>query len=429
MPFTTLTLTTLLTLASAKIIQVDFNRTVVAPPKPKNLIPNFSLQSVTVPLENDFVLYSAKIQVGTPPQEFEVQVDTGSSDLWLGTTFKKNQSSTFKELYPGEFHIRYGDHTYANGDWVEDTVVLEGVTIPKQEFGYATNYTVDHLILGIGLPALEAAKKEYINVPKALYLNGDISSYAYSLYLDSLEATSGSLLLGGVDSSKYTGPLLTLPLISSNAFWVTLSNLNIKSEHSNKTTNALNVTGAALLDSGTTLTYLPTTSYQTILKAWNVDIDKDYGAIIPEYRLHELQNEYLEYNLQGAKIKVSASQLFAPATTGDDLNTVAEYPNGQKAYWLLIQDNGNRTDDLILGDTFLRSAYVVYNLASLQVSLAQANYSPGEPKLEEINNGLNEVPGATPVRHWGAVYSNVPISTTVSYTPTEYTLNPRPVPY
>lgn len=423
MHFTTFSL---LGLASAKVIQLDFNRTVQSLPKAQDKIPGFARVDLTVPLENDFVLYSAKIQIGTPPQEFEVQIDTGSSDLWVDTSFKTNQSSTFKELYPGQFSIAYQDGTYANGDWVEDTVTLEGVQIPKQQLGLATNLTVDHLILGVGLPSLEAASKEYINVPKALYLNGDISAYAYSLYLNSLQATQGSLLLGGVDKSKYSGELKTVPQISAYRFSITLSKLDIKSETSNKSVNALNVTGKAVLDSGTTLSYLPTQTLETILKTWKLDADSDYGYIIPEYRLQELQDEYLEYNLQGIKIKVAASQLFAPAYTGDNLNTVAEYPNGQKAYWLLLGDAGG-TDGLVLGDTFLRSAYVVYNLASLQISLAQADFSGGEPQIEEIDTGLNAVPGASPVEEWGAVYSNVPITTTVNYTPTQYTLNPRPV--
>lgn len=443
MKFSTLTLTTLLAAVSAgKVIQLDFSRSVTTSPSKqrKVILPKGQKIDLTIPVENDLVLYSAKVQVGTPEQEFLVQVDTGSSDLWLYDTkdvcigggcsqyglFATNASSTYKELLPGQFEISYGDHTYAKGDWVEDTVTIEGVKIPKQQFGLAKNTTATPAILGIGLPSLEAAEKEYINIPKSLYLNGDIGSWTYSLYLSSLEATQGSILFGGIDKSHFSGPLKTVPVISTYAFWVTLSKLDIKSETKNKTVNALDVPGQVLLDSGTTLTYLPSQSYQTILKDWGVDIDPDYGAIIPEYKLHQLQDEYLEYNLQGVKIKVSASQLFYPAYTGDNLNTVAEYPNGQKAYELLIADNGNGTEGLILGDSFLRSAYVVYDLPNLQISLAQADYSGGDAQIEPIDPGLNAVPGATPVEEWGAVYSNVPISTTVSYDPTTYTLFPRP---
>ncbi|AOW06956.1 YALI0F10549p [Yarrowia lipolytica CLIB122] len=443
MKFSILALTTLLAAVSAgKVIQLDFVRTTSSSPirQKKITLPKGLKVDLAIPVENDLVLYSAKVQVGSPEQEFVVQVDTGSSDLWLYDSsdlcigggckqyglFNTNASSTFKDILPGKFGISYGDGSYAKGDWAEDTVTIQGVKIPKQQFGLAKNTTATPAILGIGLTGLEAAEKEYNNVPKSLYLNGDIGSYTYSLYLDDLEATQGSILFGGIDKSHFSGPLKTVPLISSYAFWVTLSRLDIKSETRNKTVNALDVPGQVLLDSGTTLTYLPTISYETILQDWGIDIDPDYGAIVPEYKLQKLQDEYLEYNLQGAKIKVSAAQLFAPAYTGDDLNTVAIYPNGQKAYGFLVAPNGNSTEGLILGDSFLRSAYVVYDLPNLQISLAQADYSGGAPQIEPIDPGLNAVPGATPVRDWGAVYSNVPISTSVNYTPTTYTLSPRP---
>ncbi|KAG5362181.1 putative aspartic-type endopeptidase opsB [Yarrowia sp. C11] len=413
------------------------------------MLPHGAKVDLTIPLENDLVFYSAKIQVGTPAQEFLVLVDTGSSDLWIYDTadvcngvtgpksdcvqyglFNTSASSTYHELIPNNFSIGYGDGTYAKGDWGEDTVYIEGVPIPKQQFGLAKNTTSTPAILGIGLTPLEAADKEYINIPKSLFLNGDIGSYTYSLYLDDLEATQGSLLFGGIDKSHFSGPLKTVPLISYYAFWCTLSSLDIKSEKSKSkknTVNALNVPGAVLLDSGTTLTYLPEITLTTIMKTWNVDNDPDYGPVIPEYRLKELQDEYLEYNLQGAKIKVSASSLFMPAYTGDDLNTIAVYPNGQKAYNLLLTSSGNDTDGLILGDSFLRSAYVVYDLPNLQISIAQADYSGGPPQIEAIDPGLNAVPGATPVRAWADTYHKVPIPTTVSYTPTTFTLSPRPV--
>lgn len=415
------------TLASARVIQLDFNRTSQSKPALSN-----SFAQVSLPLENDMWMYSTQIEIGTPPQLLTVELDTGSSNLWVFDAsddgqFEPNSSSTLKELYPGKFGAWYFDTTYATGDWVTDTVGFGGAELKNTQFGLAKHGNASNSIMGIGLESLEFTKHEYTNVPKALYLNGDISSYTYSLYLSSLEHTQGSILFGGIDTSRFSGPLKTLPMISTSRFEVTLSNINIKSESHNKSTNALNVTGQVILDSGYTYTYLSQQTYETILKTWKIDFDEGYGPIIPEYRVHELRDEYLEFNLQGAIIKVSALQLFGPVLTGDALNTVARYPNGQKAYGLKIRSHGNTTEGLTLGDSFLTSAYVVYNLADLQISLAQADYSDNEPNILPIEAGLNAVPGATPVEDWGAVYSNVPITTTVDYDPTEYTLSPRPV--
>jgi hypothetical protein len=47
-------------------------------------------------------------------------------------------------------------------------------------------------------------------VPDGLYTAGYIKSRSYSLYLDDVAAKSGSILFGGIDTTKFTGELVTL---------------------------------------------------------------------------------------------------------------------------------------------------------------------------------------------------------------------------
>ena len=51
----------------------------------------------------------------------------------------------------------------------------------------------------------------------------------------------------------------------------------------------------------------------------------------------------------------------------------------------------------MLGDTFLRSAYVVYDLDNNEISLAQTDFNSASDNIVEITNGTNGVPGATSV--------------------------------
>ena len=49
----------------------------------------------------------------------------------------------------------------------------------------------------------------------------------------------------------------------------------------------------------------------------------------------------------------------------------------------------------MLGDTFLRSAYVVYHLGNNQISLAPTVFNATDSDVREINNGTDGVPDAT----------------------------------
>jgi hypothetical protein len=75
-------------------------------------------------------------------------------------------------------------------------------------------------VLGIGYTTDEAVvnhQSSYANLPKAMVADGLINSNAYSLWLNDLDANTGSILFGGVDSDKYTGDLETLPIQKINA--------------------------------------------------------------------------------------------------------------------------------------------------------------------------------------------------------------------
>lgn len=113
----------------------------------------------------------------------------------------------------------------------------------------------------------------------------------------------------------------------------------------------------ALLDSGTTLTYLPADAVALMAKSLNATFSKELG--------------YYEYacptsgdNATSVVFDLGGFHINAP------LSDFTMQTNVGTCVLAIVPQAGNAT--AILGDSFLRSAYVVYDLDNYEVSLAQA---------------------------------------------------------
>ena len=371
-------------------------------------------------------LYFANATIGTPPQNFRFHVDTGSSDLWANTdssqiceqtqgdvdpssgnipcsisgTYNANQSSTYKYVN-SEFEIKYADGTGAQGDYVTDTFNMGGATIQNQQFGVGYNSSSSEGVMGIGYPNLEAivqspdapnGAQSYANVPQAMVQQGLINSQAYSLWLDDLNSLTGSILFGGVDTAKYQGSLVTMDIVGEGPrnqtleMVVTLDGIWVNVNGKNQT--ALTQSTSVLLDSGSTLSYIPNDAATTIMQA------------------------------VGAKYVASQQLAFCSCSLANSSDTIGfSFANGQKVITADMTDlvlQGGISESLdctfgiapqtqaggdgasyTLGDTFIRNAYVVYDITNNQISLAQTDRSATDSNVMEIQNGTSGVPDVT----------------------------------
>lgn len=336
-----------------------------------------SKSGLKVTLENEYALYLASIEIGTPGQSLRVDVDTGSSDLWVpgaGTrssdgTYDHTKSSTYKRVADG-FSIRYGDGSSASGDWATDNVEIGGATVKNLQFGDATTQDVGQGILGIGLKGNEASALGYSsftydNLPLQLKNQGIIDKAAYSLYLNSLDASSGSIIFGSAtDLSKYSGSLKTLPIQNIDdsgsptdgpvAFFVNLDSITAGGKE------LASLTYPALLDSGTTLIYAPSSIALAVGRKYGTYSNSAGGYVTR----CNAQGDDFEFTFDGATITVPFSNL---------LFHIDGNPNSISNTCLIgVLDSG--ADYYILGDGFLRSAYVYYDIQDSEIGIAQAKY-------------------------------------------------------
>ena len=385
-------------------------------------------QTVTESLDNEGTLYFANVSLGTPAQSLRLHMDTGSSDLWANAkssqicsyrgdpcsksgTYDANSSSTYK-FVSNDFNVSYVDGSGASGDYATDILGIGGKTLKGLQFGIGYESTSPEGILGIGYTAAEAqvnraGQRGYSNVPQAMADGGLIQSNAYSLWLDDLEASTGSILFGGVDTNKYHGQLQTLPIQKAfdayAEFIVTLSSMSLSNQGKN-TSLATDLPTAVILDSGSSLTYLPNDLTSAIYAMLHVNYNSKEGAA---YASCSLANEdiTLEFTFTSPTIPVPIRELIINGNTSDskgkqdpgsqDGGSSSNLGSGNEQCIFGIAPSEGST--AVLGDTFLRSAYVVYDLANNEISLAQTDFNATDSHVLEIGTGTASVPGATSV--------------------------------
>lgn len=222
---------------------------------------------------------------------------------------------------------------------------------------------------------------------------GLIQSNAYSLWLNDLDANKGNILFGGVDAEKYHPPLLSLPVESEAGvyaeFMITLTKFTLGDKRIGG-----NLALAVLLDTGSSLTYLPDTMVQEIYNAVGAQYDSDANAAYVPCSLAN-DRKLLNFTFSSPTISVEMNELVLDLITSSGQRPT--FSNGVTACLFGIAPAGTGTN--VLGDTFLRSAYVVYDLDNNLISLAPTRFNTTATSILEIGTGENSVPGATRVQN------------------------------
>uniref|UniRef100_A0A8C5SR84 Peptidase A1 domain-containing protein n=1 Tax=Laticauda laticaudata TaxID=8630 RepID=A0A8C5SR84_LATLA len=222
------------------------------------------------------VQYYGKIYIGTPPQEFTVVFDTGSSNLWVPSVFCKspacknhqrfnpNLSFTFKKTRQS-MAIWYGTGSM-KGMLGYDTVQVSSYSDTNQPFGLSFEepgsiftYAKFDGILGLAYPTIsvDQATPVFDNLMKEGLVQQDL----FSFYLSRKE-TGSMITFGGIDHSHYTGSINWIP-VSQQTYW----QISMDSVLVNGQKIGCNSGCQAIVDTGTSLLAGPSSAIISILKA------------------------------------------------------------------------------------------------------------------------------------------------------------------
>jgi aspartyl protease len=331
------------------------------------------------------------VNFGTPPQPVYVQLDTGSFELWVNPdctavrpsdqtfceatgSYNPSTSTTSKTLQRGN-SLQYGIGTANISYVVDDMSFAGGPNLAQVQFGVATQ-TTDQFAGILGLGHGLNFSTPYPNVMDQLATQGAIRTKAFSLALGSKAEEMGTLVLGGIDTAKFSGPLAAMPVIPAEAapdkvarYWVSLQSIAI-TPPSGRSIQFPGSTLPVFLDSGATLTLLPRQLSDAIATSFGspgLDSREFYPV---DCSLVTTQGT-VDFQFAGTTIKVPYNEMIRETTRRD----------GTKSCMLGIVPS---PDFVLLGDTFLRSAYAVFDLDAEMIYMAQ--YVNCGSRVMEIRN-------------------------------------------
>ncbi|CAK7301265.1 napsin-A [Vulpes vulpes] len=352
-------------------------------------VPSSGDKPVFVPLSNYMnVQYYGEIGLGTPPQNFSVIFDTGSSNLWVPSIrchffslpcwfhhrYNSKASSSFQPNGT-KFAIQYGTGRL-DGILSEDKLTIGGVKSASVIFGEALwepslVFTLAHFdgILGLGFPILAVGG---VQPPLDLLVDqGLLDKPVFSFYLnrDPEAVDGGELVLGGSDPAHYIPPLTFLP-VTVPAYW------QIHMERVKVGTGLILCAQgcAAILDTGTSLITGPTEEIQALNAAIG-----GFSLLLGEYLIQCSEIPTLppiSFLLGGVWFNLTAQDYVIQIARGG----VRLCLSGFQAL-----DIPPPTGPLwILGDVFLGAHVAVFDRGNLtggaRVGLARASPLPAGPQ-------------------------------------------------
>ncbi|XP_016995468.2 lysosomal aspartic protease [Drosophila takahashii] len=337
--------------AERDFIQQKYTRQYTANGYPVEQLSNF-----------DNFQYYGNISIGTPPQYFLVQFDTGSSNLWVPSSSCLSEACQDHQTYYGSessthvangtaFSITYGTGS-VTGYLSMDYVGFAGLIAKNQTFGevtteVGTNFVDAYFdgILGMGFPSLavDGVTPTFQNMVN----QGVVQSPVFSFFLrdnGSVVNYGGELILGGSDPSLYRGGLTYVDVIQA-AYW------KFQTDFIKIGSTLISTFDAAIADTGTSLIVAPVAEYTQIAQLFGADSEGTFQCT----SLDSYPDLVITIN-------------------GVDFRIQAKYYIIQENYLcsLAIQSISGQ-DFWIMGDVFLGRFYTEFDVGNQRLGFAPVN--------------------------------------------------------
>jgi len=348
------------------------------------------------------VSYLGTVNIGTPPQSFQVVLDTGSADLWVvdetcgsclrsALAYDGSQSSTMQATGQTAV-ISYGSGA-VGGDINRDVVNMGNFTVERQIFMAANRLQPGLLsgqtsgILGLGFRAISSTQSTpwWMN----LLDSGQLEAPEFSFWMarsQSTQATEdrlepgGVFTLGGTNSTLFSGELEFLNVAggSTPTYWLLpLQSLVIQGQEVDITTGSR---ALSAIDTGTTLIGGP-----------SADVARIWAAVPGASRAPTSQGLYTFPCRTQINVSMSFGGRVWPINPADmNLGPVGSGQCAGAIFDLTAGSNipvGRGNPSWVVGATFLKNVYSVYRADPPAIGFAE---------LSTVAGGSGVAPGTRP---------------------------------
>ncbi len=339
-------------------------------------------------------------------------IDTGSDELWVNPTcesrelipeqvaeckadgqYSSNSSSSAVAMQQTKF-IPYGKGNVTI-QYVSDDIALPGSDIGLKGVQFGTAIKSNELSEGImGLAYGKGTNLNYDNFVDQLALQKVTNSKAFSVALGSVDANNGGVVIfGGVDTKKFSGKLVSNKILGPqgqepiNRYWIQMTSVALDTSGTSKTYSGGNV--PVVLDSGSSLSYLPRSIVTAMASDFEGKLDRYSGFyLVPCSQAAKTGS--IDFTFGSATIRVPFREFIWNAE-----------PDVCVLGALAVEPGSGVTP--LLGDTFMRSAFVVFDQSQNTISMAQY-VNCGQNEQNITISGVDGLAGEcpSPVRNAGA---------------------------
>ena len=370
---------------------------------------------VRAPIRRTDSMAYAKVYVGTPKQEFLMQLDTGSSDFVIRGVpsavcpkvhvFQANASnsaaptqcrsekawvyeSSFETRPTCAFNIEYGAGNKMSCVVMEDRLSFGVGAKALQATAYlglilAENHPVPWCngadgIFGLGFD--EDAMSGFPG-PLGQLIRGSGLANVYSLYVGSrMGADDGALTIGGIDSRLFVGEVKYVPLVEQGKYSVSAHALEVAGR---RVATGPEAFGNMQVDSGTTLTYVPAGTFSAIkafMQRHYCHMPKVCGADNATFFIRDDNEEHCVeaaalpkgYPVMRWHLANGVTVDVPPEVYFKQLPGRADPDKTRFCFGIRpLSDIPVNQGSCLLGDTFMAAAYIVFDRERLRMGFAR----------------------------------------------------------